>query len=93
MMTDDEMMDIVRAKKRGDKIQYRRRCDEPWRKITRAEYPFDFQHLEYRIAPAPREYHAEILPSGGVFVHEILNSLTRGGESILLREVIPDDDI
>ena len=30
----DEMIEIIRAYSRGDKVQWKRRCDEKWKPVS-----------------------------------------------------------
>lgn len=85
-MNYDEMVEVIRAKQRGDKVQVHR--DEKWEQVNQASWPPDFYRLAYRVAPIPREYWAEILDTGELYVHINNKSLTKGGELIKLREVI-----
>ena len=56
MMTDDEIIAIVKAKQGGAKIQFRFLSElGRWRVITTSPF-WNFEFVEYRVAPEPYCY-------------------------------------
>ncbi len=92
MNTEDEMIEIIRAKKRGDDIQSRDITGNRWQGWCNASWPPNFAVWQYRVKPSPREWYGEILPMGGLHIHTEPftpnQPLTVGGEFVKVREVI-----
>ncbi len=90
-MTDNEIIAVVTAHKEGKKIEERFSGfpENEWSITTQPMW--NFVKRDYRIAldpRKPREFWAEIYPSGGGQIFTSRNQLTQGGELIRVREVI-----
>lgn len=59
-MTNAEMIAVIQAYDRGEKIQWRRMAGygipvQPWGTLNHPAVQFDFSGYEYRLAPMPKE--------------------------------------
>jgi len=89
-MTDDEIITIVTAHKEGKQIQLRCSNIPEWTDVVRNEPSWNFEMIEYRVAPEPRKPREwwVCIDNG-----EIKSCLTRDfyqsiPSSILVREVM-----
>jgi hypothetical protein len=54
-MTDDEIVAVVQAHKEGKQIQLRCSNIPEWTNVVRNEPRWNFEFIEYRVAPEPRK--------------------------------------
>jgi hypothetical protein len=55
-MTDDQILEVVAARKAGKQIQERHLDQEDWHNMRVPHGMWHFSMYEYRVAPEPREY-------------------------------------
>jgi hypothetical protein len=89
-MTIDEMIEVLKAAKRGEIIEFRDAYNS-WR-VCNPPVPKEFLFYatnEYRVKPKPREWWAEVPRDGQVGqLFTDGRQVTVGGELIRVREVL-----
>jgi hypothetical protein len=55
-MTDDQILEVVSARKAGKRIQERHLDQEDWYNMRVPQGMWNLSLYEYRVAPEPREY-------------------------------------
>jgi hypothetical protein len=99
-MTDDQILEVVAARKAGKQIQERHLDQEDWHNMRVPHGMWHFSMYEYRVAPEPREYailnyndktdvwnweqYNRYIHSGNECAHQL-----KPNEVIRVREVLP----
>jgi hypothetical protein len=93
-MTNDEIIEVIRAYQAGKKIQWREDCTDEWKDLrqttTAGWFGWDFRRIEYRVAPEPRRpRECEIyFRNGSPEVRNFKGDYQMNGTSIYMREVL-----